>query len=77
MFHELFDLVISDRHGGYGPHEIHNSDLEYTKVTSNVTSSRCVVVSTVTSKFNISFETLEAVAMQGYFVFNLMSNTPG
>ena len=40
VFHELFDLVISDRHSGYGPHEIHNSDLEYTKVTSHVTSSQ-------------------------------------
>merc|ERR1719359_712436 len=40
-FKELFDPVISARHGGYAPHAKHPTDLDYTKLSTTKIDPTC------------------------------------
>lgn len=43
VFAELFDRVIDDRHGGYGPERKHPTDLDYRKITNGQFDSKYVL----------------------------------
>merc|ERR1712024_113170 len=47
VFKELFDIIIDDRHNGYGPERIHPTDLDSSKIRGGIFDEKYVLSSRV------------------------------